>query len=94
MENNKDHDSSVEYVEAEPIETETSVGSWKQQPEFRTYTANARSCNPCCGPLGCLILLSLPAYAVAKSEFLQNMILAFILTLGLMALMVAFTRKT
>ena len=93
MENNQDKDSPIEYVEAEPIEVSQPTETWAQQPQMRVYTADARGCNPCCGPIGCIVFIGIIVYLVAKFEFLQNMILASVIALALMAVMMALTRR-
>ena len=93
MENNQEHDHPVEYVEAEPIEDSRPAGNWSQQPQMRVYTADARNCNPCCGPIGCFVVLGLIIYLVAKFEFLQSMLLAGVLALALMTVMMTLTKR-
>lgn len=85
MDQNQRPNPDVEYVEAVPIEPDgREVRS--AQPQFTTVTHTSRGCSPCCGPIGCLVVVVAGFYLFAQSDFLRHALLFGLVLLSISTL--------
>ena len=98
MDKSPDKEQNIEYVDAEPIEGSGSgvpqddydgnhpylrpSRSGDGQPHVYSYYQTSRGCTPCCGPIGCGIMIAVILMMLGQPELLKGVLLA----MGIMVL--------
>jgi hypothetical protein len=73
------NDEPIEYLDAEPIEGTGAPSPSRQQqfqPHVHTYYQKNASCIPCCGPIGCSVILIMAFAVIGNPELLKGALYA------------------
>lgn len=78
MDKDRPGQSGIEYVEAEPIEGSgaPAPAATPFQPQMYSYYKKSDSCIPCCGPVGCSVLLLLGLVMIGDARLINGALYA------------------
>lgn len=85
-------ESEVEYVDAEPIGDEPAAPV-SSRPHVRTYYQTSSGCGPCCGPIGCSVLLMIGLYLFTSADILRPLLYAVAIFITISFLAGILSRK-
>src|SRR5690606_4960263 len=94
MDKKPDRECKIEYVDAEPIEGsgapapegEPFAGrspGMQGQPHVYTYYQRSQGCGPCCGPIGCGVMIAAVLLVLGQPQLLRPLLLAMAIIVGL-----------